>query len=222
MQRALVRTGCVLELGVHGEGGRPAPAPACASSASPARAPPPCAHPVSPCPQPEACRTLAPERDKPAKHCSIQLPDGTACVVLVRAGLSIKDVLAGLCERHGINGAAVDLFLVGGDKVRLRDLGPFSGGRLPCGDPAGGEPARPHLSTSPAGSLPPLPEPHPGAWPGCALPLRAPQPRCAPRGCAPRGCAPRSWLPTAVRPAPADVPLGFFHVLEASGAASGQ
>ncbi|XP_055290113.1 regulator of G-protein signaling 12 isoform X3 [Moschus berezovskii] len=65
---------------------------------------------------PEACRTLAPERDKPAKHCSIQLPDGTACVVLVRAGLSIKDVLAGLCERHGINGAAVDLFLVGGDK----------------------------------------------------------------------------------------------------------
>ncbi|OWK13608.1 hypothetical protein Celaphus_00017296 [Cervus elaphus hippelaphus] len=66
--------------------------------------------------QPEACRTLAPERDKPAKHCSIQLPDGTACVVLVRAGLSIKDVLAGLCERHGINGAAVDLFLVGGDK----------------------------------------------------------------------------------------------------------
>ena len=75
--------------------------------------------PMSPCPQPEACRTLAPERDKPAKHCSIQLPDGTACMVLVRAGLSIKDVLAGLCERHGINGAAVDLFLAGGDKVRL-------------------------------------------------------------------------------------------------------
>ncbi|KAB0343382.1 hypothetical protein FD754_020308, partial [Muntiacus muntjak] len=65
---------------------------------------------------PEACRTLVPERDQPAKRCSIQLPDGTACVVLVRAGLSIKDVLAGLCERHGINGAAVDLFLVGGDK----------------------------------------------------------------------------------------------------------
>ncbi|KAB0404197.1 hypothetical protein E2I00_003899, partial [Balaenoptera physalus] len=65
---------------------------------------------------PEACRTLAPEKDKAAKHCSIQLPDGTACVVLVRTGLSIKEVLAGLCERHGINGAAVDLFLVGGDK----------------------------------------------------------------------------------------------------------
>ncbi|XP_054564390.1 regulator of G-protein signaling 12 isoform X2 [Eptesicus fuscus] len=64
----------------------------------------------------EACRTLAPERDKAAKHCRIQLPDGTPCTALVRAGLPIKEVLAGLCERHGINGAAVDLFLVGGDK----------------------------------------------------------------------------------------------------------
>lgn len=76
--------------------------------------------PVTPAPVPpqsEACRTLAPERDKAAKHCSIQLPDGTPCVVLVRAGLSVKEVLAGLCERHGINGAAVDLFLAGGDKV---------------------------------------------------------------------------------------------------------
>ncbi|XP_004432393.1 PREDICTED: regulator of G-protein signaling 12 isoform X1 [Ceratotherium simum simum] len=61
-------------------------------------------------------RTPAPERDKAAKHCCIQLPDGTSCVVLVKAGLSIKEVLSGLCERHGINGAAVDLFLVGGDK----------------------------------------------------------------------------------------------------------
>ncbi|XP_066242930.1 regulator of G-protein signaling 12 isoform X1 [Saccopteryx leptura] len=64
----------------------------------------------------EACRTLVPERDKAAKHCCIQLPDGTSCTVLVKAGLSIKEVLSGLCERHGINGAAVDLFLVGGDK----------------------------------------------------------------------------------------------------------
>lgn len=122
----------VLELGVHG--GRPAALPACASSARPARAPRPVPTPVSPCPQPEACRTLAPERDKPAKHCSIQLPDGTACVVLVRAGLSIKDVLAGLCERHGINGAAVDLFLAGGDKVRLRGPRAFLwGGACPVG-----------------------------------------------------------------------------------------
>ncbi|XP_062069183.1 LOW QUALITY PROTEIN: regulator of G-protein signaling 12 [Lepus europaeus] len=65
---------------------------------------------------PEACRTLAPERDKAAKQCCIQLPDGTSCAVAVRSGFSIKEVLAGLCEQHGINGAAVDLFLVGGDK----------------------------------------------------------------------------------------------------------
>ncbi|XP_006893723.1 PREDICTED: regulator of G-protein signaling 12 [Elephantulus edwardii] len=63
----------------------------------------------------EACRALAPEQEK-AKHCRVHLPDGTACSVPVRAGMSIKEALAGLCERHGINGAAVDLFLVGGDK----------------------------------------------------------------------------------------------------------
>ncbi|XP_037385037.2 regulator of G-protein signaling 12 isoform X2 [Talpa occidentalis] len=65
---------------------------------------------------PEAGRTPAPERDKAGQHCRVQLPDGSSCAVLLRPGLSVKEVLAGLCERHGINGAAVDLFLVGGDK----------------------------------------------------------------------------------------------------------
>lgn len=51
-------------------------------------------------------------------------------MVVVKAGLSIKEVLTGLCERHGINGAAVDLFLVGGDKV------------WGCVDPWGPSPAR--------------------------------------------------------------------------------
>lgn len=70
-----------------------------------------------------------PERDKATKHCCIQLPDGTPCSVPVRAGLSIKEVLSGLCERHGISGAAVDLFLVGGDKVLGRKrLGARGGG----------------------------------------------------------------------------------------------
>ncbi|XP_021574535.1 regulator of G-protein signaling 12 isoform X2 [Carlito syrichta] len=64
----------------------------------------------------EACRTLAPEKNKATKHCCIHLPDGTSCIVAVKAGFSIKEILSGLCERHGINGAAVDLFLVGGDK----------------------------------------------------------------------------------------------------------
>ncbi|XP_064142247.1 regulator of G-protein signaling 12 isoform X2 [Loxodonta africana] len=63
----------------------------------------------------EAGRSPAPEQEK-AKHCRVHLPDGTVCAVPVRVGASIKEALAGLCERHGINGAAVDLFLVGGDK----------------------------------------------------------------------------------------------------------
>lgn len=67
--------------------------------------------------QSEACRISALERDKAAKHCCVHLPDGTSCVVAVKSGFSIKEILSGLCERHGINGAAVDLFLVGGDKV---------------------------------------------------------------------------------------------------------
>lgn len=87
---------------------------------------------------------MAPERDRATKHCSVQLPDGTSCVVLVRAGLSIKEVLAGLCERHGINGAAVDLFLAGGDKVRpQRPPGPSRGGPARRGPPTSVLLARP-------------------------------------------------------------------------------
>ncbi|XP_037685234.1 regulator of G-protein signaling 12 isoform X2 [Choloepus didactylus] len=64
----------------------------------------------------EPCRTPVPEKEKASKHCCVHLPDGTSCVVAVKAGFSVKEILSGLCERHGINGAAVDLFLVGGDK----------------------------------------------------------------------------------------------------------
>ncbi|XP_076992404.1 regulator of G-protein signaling 12 isoform X2 [Tamandua tetradactyla] len=64
----------------------------------------------------EARRTPVPEKEKACKHCRVHLPDGTACTVTVRAGCSVKEVLSGLCERQGISGAAVDLFLVGGDK----------------------------------------------------------------------------------------------------------
>ena len=86
-----------------------------------------------PAPQSEACRTSVPERDKVARHCSVQLPDGTSCVVAVQAGLSIKEVLAGLCERHSLNGAAVDLFLVGGDKVQGPRPGVCPGVGVPAG-----------------------------------------------------------------------------------------
>uniref|UniRef100_A0A8C3F819 RBD domain-containing protein n=1 Tax=Chrysemys picta bellii TaxID=8478 RepID=A0A8C3F819_CHRPI len=36
--------------------------------------------------------------------------------MVVKSGFSVKEMLSGLCEKHGINIAAVDLFLVGGDK----------------------------------------------------------------------------------------------------------
>lgn len=120
--RTAVHGRFVTQLCVALRGSWPQPSSAC-TSCNPA--------PVS-SPQSEACRTLAPERDKAAKSCCIQLPDGTANTVLVRAGLSIKEVLSGLCEQHGINGAAVDLFLVGGDKVLgLKDPRPLPWGALP-------------------------------------------------------------------------------------------
>lgn len=53
----------------------------------------------------------------PLRQCSISLPDGSCCSVPLRAGVSIRDLLLGLCEKLCINLAAIDLFLVGGEKV---------------------------------------------------------------------------------------------------------
>ncbi|NXY40463.1 RGS12 protein, partial [Ceuthmochares aereus] len=66
----------------------------------------------------EASRLPAflPDKDKSPKYCCINLPDGSSSKMAVKSGFSIKEVLSGLCEKHGINIAAVDLFLVGGDK----------------------------------------------------------------------------------------------------------
>lgn len=67
----------------------------------------------------EASRLPAfvPDKEKSPKYCSVNLPDGSSSKMAVKSGFSIKEVLSGLCEKHGINIAAVDLFLVGGDKV---------------------------------------------------------------------------------------------------------
>ncbi|KAG9342499.1 hypothetical protein JZ751_016502 [Albula glossodonta] len=56
--------------------------------------------------------------ERSLKHCNINLPDGSCCAVPVRPGVTVREVLLGLCEKLGINLAAVDLFLVGGEKVR--------------------------------------------------------------------------------------------------------
>lgn len=60
---------------------------------------------------------FAPDKEKSPKYCCVNLPDGSSSKMAVKSGFSIKEVLSGLCEKHGINIAAVDLFLVGGDKV---------------------------------------------------------------------------------------------------------
>ncbi|NWJ09417.1 RGS12 protein, partial [Crypturellus undulatus] len=66
----------------------------------------------------EASRLPAfvPDKEKSPKYCSVNLPDGSSSKMVVKSGFSIKEMLSGLCEKHGINIAAVDLFLIGGDK----------------------------------------------------------------------------------------------------------
>lgn len=54
----------------------------------------------------------------PLRQCNISLPDGSCCSVPLRTGVTIRDLLMGLCEKLCINLAAVDLFLVGGEKVQ--------------------------------------------------------------------------------------------------------
>ncbi|KAL6110582.1 rgs12 [Pungitius sinensis] len=57
----------------------------------------------------------------PLRQCNISLPDGSCCSVPLRAGVSIRDLLLGLCEKLRINLAAIDLFLVGGEKPLVLD-----------------------------------------------------------------------------------------------------
>ncbi|KAL2097424.1 hypothetical protein ACEWY4_006631 [Coilia grayii] len=59
--------------------------------------------------------------ERTVRHCNINLPDGSCCSVPIRPGLSIREVLQGLCEKLSINLAAVDLFLVGGEKPLVLD-----------------------------------------------------------------------------------------------------
>lgn len=62
------------------------------------------------------------ERERALRHCNINMPDGSCCSVPLRPGVSVREVLLGLCEKLAINLAAVDLFLVGGEKVRPPDI----------------------------------------------------------------------------------------------------
>ncbi|KAI1883498.1 hypothetical protein AGOR_G00232070 [Albula goreensis] len=66
-------------------------------------------------------RNAGPASDKAPRQCNINLPDGSCCSVPIRPGVSIRELLLGLCQKLCINLAAVDLFLVGGEKPLVLD-----------------------------------------------------------------------------------------------------
>ncbi|XP_067852622.1 regulator of G-protein signaling 14-like isoform X2 [Heptranchias perlo] len=59
------------------------------------------------------------EKEKRVKYCCIYLPDRTASLAMVRPGLTIRDLLSGVCERHGILLAATSVYLAGSEKKPL-------------------------------------------------------------------------------------------------------
>lgn len=56
--------------------------------------------------------------ERSARQCSVVLPDGSCSSISLRPGSLIREVLQDLCQNISVNIAAVDLFLVGGEKVR--------------------------------------------------------------------------------------------------------
>ncbi|XP_069025858.1 regulator of G-protein signaling 12 isoform X2 [Embiotoca jacksoni] len=59
--------------------------------------------------------------ERTPKHCSVLLPDGSCSSFTLRPGASIREVLQDLCQSISVNIAAVDLFLVGGEKPLVLD-----------------------------------------------------------------------------------------------------
>ncbi|XP_038586636.1 regulator of G-protein signaling 12 isoform X2 [Micropterus salmoides] len=59
--------------------------------------------------------------ERSPKHCSVMLPDGSCSSITLRPGASIREVLQHLCQNINVNIAAVDLFLVGGEKPLVLD-----------------------------------------------------------------------------------------------------
>lgn len=51
------------------------------------------------------------------KYCCVYLPDGTASLASVRPGHSIRDMLAGICEKRGFSLPNIKVYLVGNEQV---------------------------------------------------------------------------------------------------------
>ncbi|XP_030744607.1 regulator of G-protein signaling 14 [Echinops telfairi] len=56
---------------------------------------------------------------RPGKYCCVYLPDGTASLALARPGLTIRDMLAGICEKRGLSLSDIKVYLVGKDQKAL-------------------------------------------------------------------------------------------------------
>ncbi|XP_067390767.1 regulator of G-protein signaling 14 isoform X2 [Emydura macquarii macquarii] len=56
---------------------------------------------------------------RPVKYCCVYLPDGTASLASVRAGVTIRDMLAGICEKRGFNLPDIKVYLVGKEQKAL-------------------------------------------------------------------------------------------------------
>nr|XP_055242325.1 regulator of G-protein signaling 14 isoform X1 [Gorilla gorilla gorilla] len=56
---------------------------------------------------------------RPGKYCCVYLPDGTASLALARPGLTIRDMLAGICEKRGLSLPDIKVYLVGSEQKAL-------------------------------------------------------------------------------------------------------
>ncbi|XP_038651242.1 regulator of G-protein signaling 14-like isoform X2 [Scyliorhinus canicula] len=59
------------------------------------------------------------EKEKKVRYCCVYLPDKTASLAMIRPGLTIRELLANVCERHGIPLAATSVYLAGSEKKPL-------------------------------------------------------------------------------------------------------
>uniref|UniRef100_A0A8B9SAF8 Regulator of G-protein signaling 14 n=1 Tax=Apteryx owenii TaxID=8824 RepID=A0A8B9SAF8_APTOW len=63
--------------------------------------------------------TEAEPQAKSMKYCCVYLPDGTASLASVRPGQSIRDMLAGICEKRGFSLPDIKVYLVGNEQKAL-------------------------------------------------------------------------------------------------------
>ncbi|XP_051050180.1 regulator of G-protein signaling 14 isoform X2 [Phodopus roborovskii] len=56
---------------------------------------------------------------RPGKYCCVYLPDGTASLALARPGLTIRDMLTGICEKRGLSLPDIKVYLVGNEQKAL-------------------------------------------------------------------------------------------------------